>query len=152
LHVCLGPGAHGGRVTSASRRRSRAAWAIFASVCGLIGAACGRHAAFAEDVSFEWKMTLAPTIAATPALGEITLRDRARRPVHGARLQVVGLMSHPGMAPIFATVAERSDGVYQVHLQLTMSGDWILLVTGWLPDGRRLISHQIAIANRRPAG
>jgi len=96
--------------------------------------------------------TPVPPIAGTPALGEITLRDRALRPVLGARLQVVGLMSHPGMAPVFATVAERSDGVYQVQLQLTMSGDWILLVTGSLPDGRRLISLQIDITNRRPAG
>jgi hypothetical protein len=96
-------------------------------------------------------MALVPPIVGTPALGEITLRDRARRPVPGARLQVVGLMSHAGMAPIIAVVAERGDGVYQVHLQFTMSGDWILLVTGSLPDGRRL-SHQIDIANARPAG
>ena len=96
-------------------------------------------------------MTPAPPTVGTPALGEITLRDRARRPVDGARLQVVGLMSHPGMAPVIAAVAARGDGVYRVQLQFTMSGDWILLVTGSLPDGRRL-SHQIDIANARPAG
>ena len=96
-------------------------------------------------------MSPVPPIVGTPALGEITLRDRAQRPVLGARLQVVGLMSHPGMAPVFPTVTERGDGVYQVHLQLTMGGDWILLVTGLLPDGRKF-SHQIDIANARPAG
>jgi hypothetical protein len=120
-------------------------------VCSLAGAACGRHAAYAEDVSVEWKMTPAPPIVGAPALGEITLRDRSRRPVPGARLQVVGFMSHAGMAPIIAAVAERGDGVYQVHLQFTMGGDWILLVTGSLPDGRRL-SQQIDVANARPAG
>jgi hypothetical protein len=102
-------------------------------------------------VSVEWKMTPASPIVGTPALGEITLRDRALRPVHGARLQVVGLMSHPGMAPVIAAVAERGEGVYQVQLQFTMGGDWILLVTGLLPDGRKF-SHQIDIANARPAG
>jgi YtkA-like protein len=137
-------------VTSASRKRSRAAWPVLAVVCCLVCTACGRHV-LAEDVSVEWKMAPAPPIVGTPALGEITLRDRARRPVSGARLQVVGLMSHAGMAPIIASVAERGDGLYQVRLQFTMSGDWILLVTGSLPDGRRL-SQQIDIANARPAG
>jgi YtkA-like len=138
-------------VTSAWHRRSRAAWPILALVCGLVSTACGRRAVLAEDVSVEWKLTPAPPIVGTPALGEITLRDRAHRPVHGARLQVVGLMSHPGMAPVFPAVTERGDGVYQVRLQFTMGGDWILLVTGLLPDGRKF-SHQIDIANARPAG
>jgi len=138
-------------VTSARHRRSRAAWPVLAIACGLVSTACGRRAVLAEDVSIEWKLTPAPPIVGTPALGEITLRDRAHRPVHGARLQVVGLMSHPGMAPVFPAVTERGDGVYQVHLQFTMGGDWILLVTGLLPDGRKF-SHQIDIANARPAG
>jgi hypothetical protein len=138
-------------VTSARHRRSRAAWPVLAIACGLASSACGRRAALAEDVSVEWKMTPASPIVGTPALGEITLRDRALRPVHGARLQVVGLMSHPGMAPVIAAVAERGEGVYQVQLQFTMGGDWILLVTGLLPDGRRL-SHQIDVANARPPG
>jgi hypothetical protein len=138
-------------VTSAWHRRSRAAWLVLAVVCGLVCTACGRRAAVAEDVSVEWKLSPVPPIVGTPALGEITLRDRAHRPVRGARLQVVGLMSHPGMAPVFPAVTEQGDGVYQLHLQFTMGGDWILLVTGLLPDGRKF-SHQIDIANARPAG
>jgi hypothetical protein len=151
VHVCLGPGAHRGRVISAWHWRSRAAWPVLAIACGLVNTACGGRAALAEDVSVEWTMTPSPPIVGTPVLGEITLRDRAHRPVPGATLQVVGLMSHPGMAPVFPGVTERGEGVYQVHLQFTMSGDWILLVTGLLPDGRRL-SHQIDVANARPPG
>jgi hypothetical protein len=139
-------------VTSARGKRARAPLPVIAAVvCGTLGTACGRHAAIAEDVSVEWKMTPTQPIAGTPSLGVLTLRDGARRPVDGARLQVVGQMSHPGMAPVVATVTERGDGVYQVDLRFTMNGDWILLVSGSLPDGRRL-NHRIDIANRRPAG
>jgi hypothetical protein len=134
-----------------ARGRSRAGWRAFALICGLFNTACDRRAALAEDVSVEWRMTPTPPIVGAPALGELTLRDRARRPVRGAILQVVGHMSHPGMAPVVAAVAERGDGVYQVQLRFTMSGDWILLVTGSLPDGRRL-NHRIDVANARPVG
>ena len=116
---------------------------------GALGAACDR--AGADDISVEWKATAPPSIGATTVAGEITIRDRASRPVRGARLQVEGFMPHPGMAPVTATVAERGEGVYQVRLPLTMSGDWVLHVTGQLPDGRRL-NRRIDIADTRPAG
>jgi hypothetical protein len=140
-----------GRAPRAAARRSRAGWPALAVMCGLCSTGCGRHAAPAEDVSVEWKLTPTPPIVGTPALGEMTLRDHARRPVHGARMQVEGHMSHAGMAPVIAAVAERGDGVYEAHLRFTMSGDWILLVTGWLPDGRRL-DRRIDIAHARPPG
>lgn len=84
-------------------------------------------------------------------MGEVTLRDAARRPVRGAKLQVEGHMSHPGMAPVIAKAAERADGVYEVQLQFTMRGDWILLVTGELPDGRR-INHRVDVTTTGPSG
>ena len=139
-------------MTLAHGKRSRARLPVIAAVvCGTFGTACGRHAATAEDVSVEWEMTPTQPIAGTPSLGVLTLRDGARRPLGGATLQVVGHMSHPGMAPVVATVSERGDGVYQVQLRFTMNGDWILIVSGSLPDGRRL-NHRIDIASRRPAG
>lgn len=60
-------------------------------------------------------------------------------------------MAHPGMAPLVATAAERGDGVYQILLRFTMRGNWILLVTGKLPDGRR-IDHRIDVNATGPAG
>jgi hypothetical protein len=51
-------------------------------------------------------------------------------------------MTHPGMAPVLSTAVERDAGVYQIPLQLTMPGSWILLLTGTLPDGRGL-DHRI---------
>jgi len=43
------------------------------------------------------------------------------------------------MAPIFATAGEQAQpGRYQASLTFTMAGDWFLLVTGELADGRHL--------------
>lgn len=95
-------------------------------------------------------MTPTPPIAGGETRVEVTLRDDTRRPVRGANLQVEAHMSHPGMAPVIAPVTERGDGVYEVRLQFTMAGDWIVLVTGGLPDGR-ILNHRIDIA-ARPAG
>jgi hypothetical protein len=47
-------------------------------------------------------------------------------------------MAHPGMAPLVVTAVETGDGVYEASLRFTMAGDWILRVTGHLPDGRKV--------------
>jgi len=104
----------------------------------------------AADVSVEWTMTPTTPIVGGATRGEVALRDGAHRPVRGAKLQIEAHMSHPGMAAIVAPITERGDGVYEVQLQFAMAGDWILLVTGTLPDGRTL-SHRVDIATR-PAG
>jgi hypothetical protein len=51
-------------------------------------------------------------------------------------------MSHPGMAPAIASATEREDGAYEAELQFTMPGDWTLLITGTLSNGRR-VEHRI---------
>ena len=103
--------------------------------------ACDRPAPAADNVTVEWTMTPRPPVAGEATLVELTLRDASRRPVRGAKLQVEGHMSHPGMAPLTATAVERGDGVYEIRLRFTMRGDWILLVTGELPDGSRIHDH-----------
>jgi hypothetical protein len=74
----------------------------------------------------------------------LTLRDREQKPITGARLQLEGLMSHPGMAPLTAAVTERGNGEYEALLQFTMAGDWVLIITGELLDGTQ-IKKQIEI-------
>lgn len=59
-------------------------------------------------------------------------------PVTGAKVSVEGNMAHPGMVPVFGTATETQPGQYEAPLTLTMGGDWVLIVTARLPDGRRL--------------
>jgi hypothetical protein len=117
---------------------------MLAAACGIL-AACAQQTAVPEDVAVEWRITPASPAADAPTLAEVTLLDRARAPIRGATLQVEGHMAHPGMAPVLATAAERGVGVYQAELRFTMPGSWILLVTGRLPDGRR-VEHRIDVS------
>jgi len=103
-----------------------------------------------DAVSVTWTLDPSPPTVGTPVVARMTLRDLAQKPVIGARLRLEGLMSHPGMAPVVADVVERGNGVYDAPLQFTMAGDWILLVTGQLADGRQL-KKRIEIAGVRPA-
>ena len=149
MHLCVAPSGPRGRVTAAP-------FLVFAAACGTV-AACGRQppvtnvANVAQDVILEWTITPRLPAAGAAALAEVTLRDSARRPVRGARLQIEAYMAHPGMAPVIATAAERDEGVYQIGLRFTMPGNWILLVTGELPDGRR-IDHRIDVNATGPSG
>jgi hypothetical protein len=122
---------------------------LFASFVPMVS--CVRQSARLDRIDVQWKMTPASPVVGTSALGEVTLRDAGRRPVRRARLVVEGHMTHPGMAPVIATATEREAGVYEVHLEFTMRGEWILLVTGELPDGRKL-RQQLDVANARPEG
>jgi hypothetical protein len=72
------------------------------------------------------------------ALIVVRLTDRAAKPVTGAHLKLEGDMSHPGMEPVFAKAIETNPGNYAAHLQLTMPGDWVIVVQATLPDGRNI--------------
>ena len=73
----------------------------------------------------------------------ITLRltDTAGTPVTGARITLEGNMSHAGMVPVFADVRETEPGRYQSTMELSMAGDWFILVHVTLPDGREIDRH-----------
>jgi hypothetical protein len=93
--------------------------------------------------------TVAIAADITPATSVVSRATRARvtvdaggHPVRGATLQVEGHMSHPGMAPVIAAAVEEPDGTYVARLTPTMAGEWVFVVTGELPDGRR-IRHEI---------
>lgn len=66
----------------------------------------------------------------------ITFRliDLSGTPITGAVMKLEGNMSHAGMVPVFAAVKEIEPGRYRSTLELSMAGDWIILVTGTLPD------------------
>jgi hypothetical protein len=142
----------------ASRAQRRVLTAVVILLCSLAAgcAASGcdvhwdRERESSGAISVSWTLDPSPPFAATPTVVRLTLRDRDQKPVTGARLRLEGLMSHPGMAPVTATVTERGNGEYEGPLQFTMAGDWILLVTGELPGGGQ-IKKQIEINGVRPA-
>jgi hypothetical protein len=49
-----------------------------------------------------------------------------------------GNMSHAGMAPVFAEAMEMDAGRYRATMELSMTGDWLVLVHATLADGRKL--------------
>jgi hypothetical protein len=104
-----------------------------------------------DQIDASWTLDPSPPSVGTPLVARIMLHDRSQTPVVGARLRLEGQMSHPGMMPVVADLTERGGGVYEARMQLTMAGDWILVVTGELRDGTRIVK-QIDLAGVRPAG
>ena len=104
-----------------------------------------------DQINASWTIDPSPPASGAPLVARVTLRDRSQKPVVGATLRLEGQMSHPGMTPVVAELTERSDGEYEARMQLTMAGDWILVVSGQLRDGTRIVK-QIDLAGVRPAG
>jgi hypothetical protein len=73
-----------------------------------------------------------------PAKATVRLTDRDGKALPGAALKLEGNMNHAGMKPVFADAKEMQPGVYEGTLELTMGGDWFVLITGKLADGRSL--------------
>jgi hypothetical protein len=73
-----------------------------------------------------------------PVKTSITLKDKEGKPIEGAVLELEGNMNHAGMKPVFADARETDPGRYEAELKLTMGGDWFVLITGKLADGRKV--------------
>lgn len=106
------------------------------AACLLAAGGCRPPAESAPEVALGW--TVAPTPPVTgPATFSLTLTV-AGQPVAGAAVRLEGNMSHAGMKPVFGTAREVAPGRYEAPLELTMAGDWFVLVEARLRDGRTL--------------
>lgn len=89
-----------------------------------------------------------------PYVGFVTimlrLTDASGKAVTGAHLKLEANMSHPGMTPVFADANEIEPGRYHSTIKLSMAGDWVILVTSTLPDGRK-VERQFEIKGVEPA-
>jgi len=75
-----------------------------------------------------------PTVGSAKV--DLTITSPNGKPITGAKLQVRGEMSMAGMQPVLANLTDQGNGHYQVSgFPFAMAGDWILTVTGNLPDG-----------------
>ena len=70
----------------------------------------------------------------------ITLRvaDASGKPATGVHIQLEANMSHAGMKPVLAFARENEPGRYSSTIELSMAGDWFILVYMTLPDGGKV--------------
>ena len=123
--------------------------AVVVLLGALWGTAGCRNAAPAAP-AIEVALQVAPQ---PPREGEATvtvrLTDPAGKPVTGADVKLEGTMSHPGMQPVLVSAREGTPGTYQAPLQFTMGGDWFIIVTATLADGRS-VERQMSVPGVRP--
>ena len=100
-------------------------------------AGCSRGGADLLDVGVDLAIEPQPPQLG-PATITVILTDANGLPISGAEVTLEGNMSHAGMAPVFADATEVSQGSYQAELEFTMGGDWFIIVSAALPDGRSM--------------
>jgi hypothetical protein len=106
-------------------------------VAALLAGACGAPSS-TDDVSSSWTLDPSTPTSREPMHLVLALRNRAGQPVRGAKLQMAAHMAQPGMAPLVTDAAEDAPGSYTATFQFTMSGDWTVVASGTLADGRRI--------------
>jgi hypothetical protein len=89
------------------------------------------------------QITIESSVTPQPAhVGLVTidfkLKDGEQRPITGAHAAVEANMTHPGMTPVFADAKEIAPGTYSCRIDLSMAGDWIILVHLALSDGKKV--------------
>lgn len=89
-----------------------------------------------------------------PRVGQVEIKlrvtDASRKPLGAARIKLEGNMSHAGMSPVFVDTLEVASGEYRANMNLSMAGDWVILVHLTLPDGAKL-ERQFEIKGVAPA-
>ena len=116
--------------------------------CGLLGlaaclatAGCGPASAptdSAPNVSLDWRIFPDPPTVGPARVSLVMVDGATGKPVRGAAVRIEGNMSHAGMKPVFGTAREVAPGTYEAPLELTMGGDWFLLLDATLPEGGTL--------------
>ena len=113
-------------------------------------AACGGRDAV-RDVRVALVLDPVKPAVGTDSTVRVTLDDEDG-PLRGARVQVEAHMSHPGMAPLVVDASEIVAGTYTARIPFSMGGEWTLVATGALADGRRITSdvERIAVVSGFP--
>lgn len=117
---------------------ARTALLVAAMAALMLFSACRNQPTEATDTGTQIMMTVTPE---KPKVGPATLavrvQDPAGKPVSGAKVSVVGDMSHAGMQPVNRDAKDNGDGSYTVDtFAFSMKGDWFITVKAVTPDGK----------------
>jgi hypothetical protein len=103
---------------------------------GTLALACRGAPPGTESGVLSWTLSPDPPRVG-PAVLALFLEDMRSQPVTGARWQIEGHMTHPGMQPALAKVTGGAEGRYEARLSFSMAGDWVLIVRAeWAADQR----------------
>jgi len=143
VHLQLGSWRDRGRLTRPPGRTAGAA-----AACLLLLASCAPSEDTSPHITIGWMPM--PAVG-RESVAEIQLNEAMARPVTGARLRLEAFMTHPGMAPVAATVEEQGRGRYRARVRFTMAGDWVVRLQGTRADGRRIDVQEDVRRVRPPA-
>lgn len=103
----------------------------------MVAVGCNSSTSIHDD--FQVDLTFQPS---PPVVGDIELNlklaDANGSSLSGANVKLEGNMNHAGMKPSFAELSETEPGRYTGTMELTMGGDWFILVTATTADGTTL--------------
>jgi hypothetical protein len=121
------------------RDRRSLASLLFAlmGLMALLSAGCRRSPSSIDGLSIREEVIPQPVHT-----GEVTvtvqLADASQNPVKEASIMVEADMAHPGMSPVFAAAKETVPGTYQSKMNLSMGGDWVVLLHIRLNNGTKI--------------
>ncbi len=125
----------------------RVTFSLLLLIAGVVVSGCQPGQETASDISLEWEIDPSPARVGKATI-HFVLRDSTDQRIEGADVELEGLMSHPGMEPVFAESEETSPGEYSAEIEFTMAGDWIINFNSRL-DEERVAEHQIRISGVR---
>jgi hypothetical protein len=119
--------------------RSLRLLSVFCLVAVITASGCQRPSTTDNSEDVKLDLTLQPD---PPTVGQATatvqLEGKDGKPVEGATVKLEFNMNLAGMTPVFADAKEMKPGQHEATLELTMGGDWFVLVNATLADGRKL--------------
>lgn len=114
---------------------------------GIVMIGCQPGQEPSSDISLEWEIDPSPARVGKATI-HFVLKDSTDQRIEGADVELEGLMSHPGMQPVFAESEETSPGEYSADIEFTMAGDWIINFNSRLGE-ENVAEHQIRISGVR---
>ncbi len=106
-------------------------------VCVALAQACGHESDSVSELTLTHEVSPQPPRAG-PSTITLRVADPSGKPATGLSVKLEGNMSHAGMTPVFAVANETAPGQYSSTMELSMAGDWYVVVHLTLPDGRKL--------------